>query len=98
MKPCESVLIRVRDEKRGRAAFTLIELLVVIAIIALLLAVLMPSLRRARASAKRLVCAHNLKQVSLAVDLYLYSNDHLYPCAQDPLPTGRWLWMGRGWR
>ena len=98
MEPCESVLNRVRDEKCRRGGFTLIELLVVIAIIALLLSVLMPSLRRARAIAKRLVCAHNLKQVSLAVDLYLYSNDNTYPCAQDPLPAGYWLWMGRGWR
>jgi len=82
----------------GKAAFTLIELLVVIAIIALLLSVLVPTLSKARAIAKRVVCAHNLKQISLAVDLYLYSNDHLYPCAQDPLPAGYWLWMGRGWR
>ena len=98
MKPCKSVLIRVCGRDCRRAGFTLVELLVVIAIIALLLSVLMPSLGRARAIAKRVVCAHNLKQISLAVDLYLYSNDHFYPCAQDPLPAGYWLWMGRGWR
>ena len=96
--PCESTSTGVRNEKSRRFGFTLIELLVVIAIIALLLLILMPSLRRARTSAKRLVCAHNLKQVSLAIDLYLYSNDNTYPCAQDPLPADYWLWMGRGWR
>ncbi len=98
IEPCESVSNSVRAEGCRRGGFTLIELLVVIAIIALLLSVLMPSLRRARAIAKRLVCAHNLKQISLAVDLYLHSNDNTYPCAQDPLPAGYWLWMGRGWR
>ena len=97
-------MTEIKNSKRvdlrcgDKPGFTLIELLVVIAIIAMLLGVLMPSLRRARAGAKRLVCAHNLKQVSLAVDLYLQSNDNTYPCAQDPLPAGYWLWMGRGWR
>jgi len=83
---------------RPGRGFTLIELLVVIAIIALLLAVLMPSLRKARSITKRVVCAHNLKQISLAVELYLDGNDNTYPCAEDPLPAGYWLWMGRGWR
>ena len=83
----ESVSISVRGKKYERGGFTLIELLVVIAIIVLLMSVLVPSLRRARTSAKRLVCAHNLKQISLAVDLYLCSHDNTYPCAQDPLPT-----------
>ena len=94
----ESVSSSVGGKKYERGGFTLVELLVVIAIIALLMSVLVPSLRRARTSAKRLVCAHNLKQISLAVDLYLYSHDNTYPCAQDPLPAGYWLWMGRGWR
>jgi len=78
--------------------FTLVELLVVIAIIGLLLSILTPSLVKARSAAKRLACAHNLKQIDLAVNLYLDSHDNTYPCAQDPLPAGYWLWMGRGWR
>ena len=78
--------------------FTLVELLAVIAIIALLLSILMPSLGKVRLLAMRLKCAHNLKHISLAVDLYLNGNEGTYPCAQDPLPAGYWLWMGRGWR
>lgn len=86
--------------KTHRPAFTLIELLVVIAIISLLLAILMPALGKARSSVMRLICAHNLKQINLAVQLYINGNDDTYPCANDPLPVkqGYWLWMGRGWR
>jgi len=80
------------------SGFTLVELLVVIAIIALLLGILMPSLRKAKTMAVQVRCAHNLKQINLAVNFYLNDNDNIYPCAQDPLPAGYWLWMGRGWR
>jgi prepilin-type N-terminal cleavage/methylation domain-containing protein len=81
-------------------AFTLIELLVVIAIAAMLLSILVPSLHKARSSALRIACAHNLKQIGLCVDLYLGDNDSVYPCADDPVSTdpAYWLWMGRGWR
>ena len=82
----------------SRLGFTLVELLVVIAIIALLLSVTLPSLAKARSLACRLKCAHNLKQINLAVNMYLNENEDTYPCAQDPLPAGYWLWMGRGWR
>jgi len=84
--------------RHSRLGFTLVELLVVIAIIALLLSILMPSLSKARSLACRLKCTHNLKQINLAVNMYLNENEDTYPCAQDPLPAGYWLWMGRGWR
>ncbi len=56
------------DERR--AGFTLVELLVVIAIIALLAALLLPSLVRGQQSAKRIKCVSNLHQLSLAQNLY----------------------------
>ena len=55
---------------RKKSAFTLIELLVVIAVIAVLMAVLMPPLNRAREQGKRAVCMSNLKQLMLAWVLY----------------------------
>ena len=83
---------------RHFVGFTLIELLVVISIIALLLSILMPSLRKAKSLAVRLRCTHNLKQIDLAMNMYLSGSDNTYPCTQDPLSSGYWLWMGRGWR
>jgi len=59
----------------GRRGFTLIELLVVIAIIAILMAILMPTLNRAREQGKRAVCLGNLKQLSLSWITYADDND-----------------------
>lgn len=61
--------------------FSLVELLVVIAIVAVLLAVLLPSINRARETARRSVCASNLKQFALASLMYAQENKNDAPDA-----------------
>lgn len=69
-----------------RKGFTLIELLVVIAIIAILAAMLLPALSRARERARRAVCMSNLRQIYVGASMYAEDNDGYLPGITQSIP------------
>ena len=73
--------------------FTLVELLVVISIIALLIALLLPAVKRARAAALRVVCASNLRQIGIGVATYQDEYNQHFPT----VPHGRLMMLGGQW-
>ena len=80
---------KTRSTKYTARGFTLIELLVVIAIIAVLLAILMPALRKVKEAAKDISCKSNLRSIGLALVIYLQDYDRKLP---DTLNANGFLW------
>ena len=81
--------MKSRSRKRG---FTLVELLVVISIIALLLAIIVPSMNKARETAKRVICSNQLKEIARGIAMYADAWDQKMPFygGYDPTYPGKY--------
>ena len=93
--------LHVSIRPSGRAGFTLVELLVVISILAILISILMPSLRKARGQAKETLCKTNQRSIYLAQSLLMEVRGKFQPLNNDP-NDGNWqynylIYDGRDW-
>jgi prepilin-type N-terminal cleavage/methylation domain-containing protein len=68
-------------KRRPLCGFTLVELLVAIAIIAILASLLLPAMARAKSAGKRAVCTSNVRQLAIAIQMYLHDYDDYFPAA-----------------
>ncbi|MGH7973096.1 MAG: prepilin-type N-terminal cleavage/methylation domain-containing protein [Limisphaerales bacterium] len=92
-KNTPSTTSKTLGRRTARSGFTLIELLVVIAIIAILAAMLLPALARARQKAYGIKCMNNSKQIAISFHMYTLDNTDFYP----PNPDDGTTTAGHNW-
>lgn len=86
--------LHLSRQRRGHHGFTLIEILVVVAILALLIAILLPSLARARDQAKTAACGSNIRQLAMAANMYTQDGDGRYPASTHEYNGSDWIGLG----
>lgn len=88
---------RCQPRRSGQSGFTLVELLVVIGIIAVLIAILLPTLSKARASANRLTCLTHLKQLHAGIIMYCNDNGGSFPTCAYASDGAGYIQMNDDW-
>jgi prepilin-type N-terminal cleavage/methylation domain-containing protein/prepilin-type processing-associated H-X9-DG protein len=83
-------MLNFQSRRRGRGGFTLVELLVVIGIIAVLVGILMPTLSSAREQARTTQCLSNLRQLSMALQMYMGQNRRVVPACYHGTNSDGW--------
>lgn len=81
--------------KNIKSQFTLIELLIVVSILAILAAILLPSLMQAKELSRKVLCNNNQRQIFLATSLYIAKNDNYFPQSSGSKKAGYTSWDDR---
>src|SRR5213592_4579935 len=84
-RPCWSAILNRRAAMRRKTAFTLVELLVVVGIVGVLIALLLPSINKARRHAAQVTCLSNLRQLGIALIAYANESKGCFPAAASAL-------------